>query len=149
MKQISKYIFFLIIFSLSQFIGKAQISLSGKITDSKDNSALNSASIYIPDIKTGAVSKEDGSYEIKNIPNGTYLVEVSFVGFASQTKDVTINGKSVTDFSLERSTIESPEVVVRTYLLPRHSKYNTVFCHYLFPSSQYHISFHRPVFHHR
>src|SRR5450755_2151762 len=112
MKHISKYIFFLSIFMLSQFIGKAQISLNGKITDSKDNSALNGASIYIPDIKTGAVSKADGSYEIKNIPNGTYLVEVSFVGFASQTKDVTVNGKSVIDFSLERSTIESPEVVV-------------------------------------
>jgi len=112
MKHISKYIFFLSIFILSQFIGKAQISLNGKITDSKDNSALNGASIYIPDIKTGAVSKADGSYEIKNIPNGTYLVEVSFVGFASQTKDITVNGKSVTDFSLERSTIESPEVVV-------------------------------------
>jgi iron complex outermembrane receptor protein len=108
----SKYIFFLSIFIFTQFIGKAQISLSGKITDSKGNSALNGASIYIPDIKTGAVSKADGSYEIKNIPNGTYLVEVSFVGFASQTKDVTVNGKSVTDFSLERSTIESPEVVV-------------------------------------
>lgn len=112
MKAISKYIFFLVIFFLIQLIGKAQISLSGKITDNKDNSALNGASIYIPDIKTGAVSRADGSYEIKNIPNGTYLVEVSFIGFASQTKDITVNGQTVINFSLERSTIESPEVVV-------------------------------------
>src|SRR5450631_2963665 len=112
MKHISKYIFFLSIFILSQFIGKAQISLNGKITDSKDNSALNGASIYIPDIKTGAVSKPDGSYEIKNIPNGTYLVEVSFVGFASQAKEITVKGHSTMDFILTRSTIESPEVIV-------------------------------------
>src|SRR5450432_2833625 len=88
-----------------QYTSKAQISLSGKITESKNHTNLNGASIYIPDIKTGAVSKPDGSYEIKNIPNGTYLVEVSYVGFASQTKDVTVNGHSITDFSLERSTI--------------------------------------------
>src|SRR5664279_5693954 len=108
----SKHMFLLISFMMTQFLGKAQIVLSGKITDSKNNTALNGASIYIPDIKTGAASDADGSYEINNIPNGTYLVEVSFVGFASQTKDVTVNGHTVTNFSLERSTIESQEVVV-------------------------------------
>jgi iron complex outermembrane receptor protein len=112
MKQISKNLIFLIAFILTQFLVKGQINLSGKITDDKSNAALNGASIYIPDIKTGTLSKSDGSYEIKNIPNGTYLVEVSFVGFASITKEVTINGKSVMDFTLNRSTIESPGVVI-------------------------------------
>jgi iron complex outermembrane recepter protein len=108
----SKHIFFFLSLILIQFLGNAQITLSGKITDNKGNAALNGASIYIPDIKTGAASNADGSYTIKNIPNGTYLVEVSFVGFASQTKDVTVNGQTVINFSLERSTMESPEVVV-------------------------------------
>ena len=39
-------------------------------------------------------------------------MEVSFVGFASQTKEITVKGHSTIDFVLERSTIESPEVVV-------------------------------------
>src|SRR5674476_172122 len=115
MKQMNvnpRHILLFSLFLFIQFIAEAQISLSGKITEHKNQASLSGASVYIPDLKTGAVSKQDGSYEIKNIPNGTYLVEVSFVGFASQTKDVTVNGKSVTDFSLERSTIESPEVVV-------------------------------------
>ncbi len=112
MKQISKHIIFLAFFIFLQFLANAQVILSGKITDSKSNVALNGASIYIPDIKTGAASDADGNYTIKNIPNGTYLVEVSFIGFASQTKDVTINGQAIVNFSLERSTIESPEVVI-------------------------------------
>ena len=99
-------------FSIIQLISQAQISLSGKITENKNHSGLNGATIYIPDIKTGAVSKADGSYEIKNIPNGTYLVEVSFVGFASQTKEVKVKGLAITDFALDESTLESPEVVV-------------------------------------
>ena len=105
-------ILLLTVFLNFQYISKAQISLSGKVMESKNHTTLNGASIYIPDIKTGGVSKADGSYEIKNIPNGTYLVIVSYVGFASQTKEVTVSGRSVTDFSLERSTIESPEVVI-------------------------------------
>ena len=115
MKQIQvtyRYILLFIMFLMAQFITEAQVSLSGKITDSKNHSSLDGASVYIPDIKTGAVSKHDGSYEIKNIPNGTYLVEVSFVGYASQTKEITVQGHSYIDFKLEMSTIESPEVVV-------------------------------------
>jgi iron complex outermembrane recepter protein len=102
----------LALFIMLQYCTWAQISLTGKITDSKNHEILNGASIYIPDIKTGAVSKADGSYEIKNIPNGTYLIEVSFIGFASQTKEVTVKGHSDADFSLDRSSVESPTVVV-------------------------------------
>lgn len=115
MKQIfvtSKYIPLIFLFSFIKIITQAQISLSGKITEAKNHSTLNGATIYIPDIKTGAVSKADGSYEIKNIPNGTYLVEVSFIGFASQTKEVKVKGLATTDFTLDESTLESPEVVI-------------------------------------
>ncbi len=100
------------VFSFIQLISLAQISLSGKITETKNHSSLNGASVYIPDLKTGAVSKADGSYLIKNIPNGNYLVEVSFVGYASQTKEINIKGLTTTDFLLDQSTLESPEVVI-------------------------------------
>jgi iron complex outermembrane receptor protein len=115
MKQIivsPKYLFLFSLFFFIQFIAEAQISLSGKITEHKNQASLSGASVYIPDLKTGAVSKQDGSYEIKNIPNGTYLVEVSFVGFASQTIEIKVKGLTHTDFVLDRSSIESPEVVV-------------------------------------
>ncbi|HEV8082999.1 MAG TPA: TonB-dependent receptor, partial [Chitinophagaceae bacterium] len=115
MKQVfvtSKYILLVFLFFIIQLISPAQISLSGKITENKNHSSLNGATIYIPDIKAGAVSKADGSYEIRNIPNGTYLVEVSFVGFASQTKEVKVKGLAITDFALDESTLESPEVVI-------------------------------------
>jgi len=115
MKQMNvnpRYILLFSLFFFIQFIAEAQISLSGKITERKNQASLSGASVYIPDLKTGAVSKQDGSYEIKNIPTGTYLVEVSFVGFASQTTEIKVKGLTYTDFVLDRSTIESPEVVV-------------------------------------
>ncbi len=99
-------------FLVIQFIAKAQILLQGKIAESKNHRNLAGASVYIPDIKTGAISKPDGSYEIKNIPNGTYLVQVSFVGYAAQTREVKVKGSTNIDFVLDVSSVESPEVVV-------------------------------------
>ena len=97
-------------FCTINIICTAQISLSGTITGI--NQTLKGASVYIADLKTGTVTNEDGTYLIKNIPNGIYLVEVSFIGFASQIKEVTIKGKSISDFNLDASSIESPEVIV-------------------------------------
>ena len=97
---------------LLQNFSIAQSILKGKITDSKSKSALSGASVYIPDLKTGAAAKADGSYEIKNIPRGTYLVEVSYVGYASQYKEINFKAAETVDFILEESGDESPEVVV-------------------------------------
>lgn len=106
------FIYILIIFfSLLNFAANAQISLSGKITGTDKNN-LKGASVYISDLKTGAITNEEGRYQIKNIPNGIYLVEVSFVGFASQTKEVMVKDKSIIDFELSPSSVESPEVIV-------------------------------------
>ena len=107
-----KYLLLMLIGSVVNFITYAQISLSGKITSGNFQSVLKGASIYIADLKTGTITNEDGNYQIKNIPNGIYLVEVSFIGFASQTKEVIIKGKSIINFNLIASSIESPEVIV-------------------------------------
>ncbi|MEI7801487.1 MAG: TonB-dependent receptor [Bacteroidota bacterium] len=100
-----------ILFLQTQF-SFAQNILSGKITDSKDNSVLEGASVYIPDMKIGAISGADGSYTIKNIPNGTYLLEVSFIGYATQSKEILMSGTITSDFSLVQSSIETQTVVV-------------------------------------
>ncbi|MEO8859888.1 MAG: TonB-dependent receptor [Ginsengibacter sp.] len=112
MKKVIYKLAYGLLFLLIQFKADAQISLSGKITAAKNNIALNGASIYIPDIKIGAVSKPDGTYELNNIPNGTYLVEVSYVGYAAQSKEITVKGHTDINFNLEVSSVESPEVVV-------------------------------------
>ncbi len=126
MKQISKYIFLLIIFILIQFIGKAQVSLSGKITDSKTNVAISGASVYIPDIKTGAVSDATGNYIVKNIPEGTYLVEVDLVSYATKLATINIKGISNKDFELELSPTQLKDIVVTGVIAPTDNQKNPV-----------------------
>ena len=106
------------LFILLQHNSSAQVQLrethriKGVITDSKSKAVLSEASVYIPDLKTGAVSKADGGYLVKNIPKGICLVEVSFVGYASQYKEVDFKETVALDFNLEQTSAESPEVVV-------------------------------------
>ncbi len=107
-----KIILLFLVLIVLHFIPRAQILLSGKITDRSNNKNLTGASLYIPDLKIGTTSKNNGSYTIKNIPNGNYLVVISHVGFAAQTQEIYVHGISTANFSLVRSTTESPEVII-------------------------------------
>ena len=91
----------------------AQNTLSGKVKEaSKDSAALPGVTIYIPDLKLGAVTKEDGTYSINNIPNGTFLVQISSIGYASETKEINVKESATLNIVLSQSTIEYKEVVV-------------------------------------
>ena len=105
-----KYILLLTTCLFFQLIIKAQ--LCGQITDSKNHLKLYGASVYIEDLKIGAFSDISGNYQINNIPNGNYLVSVSFIGYSSKTKEVIIKGNTSGNFDLNISSLESPEVIV-------------------------------------
>ena len=106
------YIFFLVLsLSFSSFI-YAQNEVSGKITDAKTGEALSRVSVYIPDLKAGTASNRDGSYIIKNIPAGTYVIEVSIIGYARQLEKITVKGAKKKDYLLISSSTELKDVVV-------------------------------------
>ena len=87
-------------------------SLSGKVLDSATGKGISAASVYIADLKLGAIADESGSYHFANLPTGTYLVEAHAIGHASQIKNITVTEKAVQDFYLGlQYTEESPVVI--------------------------------------
>jgi iron complex outermembrane receptor protein len=87
-------------------------SLSGKILDSATGTGLAGASIYIADLKLGALADASGNYKFANLPTGTYLVEAHAIGHATQIKNITVSMGAVLDFNLGlQYTEESPVVV--------------------------------------
>ena len=88
------------------------VVLSGKITDAKTGEPLAGASVYLPDLKTGTAANRQGEYIIRNIPKGRYLLEVSFLGYASYTETVDLTGNVKKDFSLKISSVENDAVTV-------------------------------------
>ena len=73
----SLYLFFQTSTTFSQSVG----TLKGIILDSESGDKLISATVFIKNTKLGAHSKHDGSFIIKNIPVGSYDVEISYIGY--------------------------------------------------------------------
>ncbi|MDC0636518.1 TonB-dependent receptor [Flavobacteriaceae bacterium] len=108
---------FLIIFSIT--CNSQNNSLAGKISDGLEN--LSYVNIYIQNTKLGTSSNEDGYYQIKNIPSGTYKIVVSSLGYKTKTTEITFNKneneKIIQNFSLV-SDNSLDEIVVSGNLRP-------------------------------
>jgi iron complex outermembrane recepter protein len=90
----------------------AQISLSGKVTDKGKGDAIPGATIYIPELKTGALTDISGNYKIDNLPKTKVIIQVSFLGYKAVVQSVDLSITSSLDFSLEEAITEMNEVVV-------------------------------------
>jgi iron complex outermembrane receptor protein len=98
-------------FSLPEYAtGKA--SLSGKVTDQSSGEPLPGVSIYFPDLKTGTISHENGSYFIDKLPATKLLVQVSYLGYKMATEIIDLTITQSFNFRLEESVTEISEVVV-------------------------------------
>lgn len=91
---------------------EGKTTLSGKITDKQTGELLPGVSIYIPELKTGAVSSADGMYKIENLPPSIVLVQVSMIGYKLIAEQIDLANVIIKDFALEESVAELNEVVV-------------------------------------
>lgn len=103
-------IIFLILVINSQL--DAQNIISGKITN-QDKKPLVGTTIFIPEMNKGTVSKEDGTFEISNLPNGKIKIQFSYMGYANQIITLNLVGESIRlNIELHQSAIEAEEIVV-------------------------------------
>lgn len=71
---------------LSALCSLAQTQLSGKVLDSEEGTPMQGCTVMLMKADTtglvaGAVSAADGSWLLKNVKDGTYVVKISFVGY--------------------------------------------------------------------
>jgi iron complex outermembrane receptor protein len=90
----------------------AQNSLSGKVSDSTTKKTLPGVVIYIPDLKVAAQTGPDGTYILSGIPKGTFVVQVSLLGYKVFSQPVKIDGPITLNFSLLPSEFQEDEVVI-------------------------------------
>ena len=85
--------------------------ITGKVTDSKDGSAMPGVSVTAKGSSTGTSTGTDGTFRLSVPASATTLV-ISSVGFATQ--EVSIAGKSSIDVQLIVSNSTLGEVIVTT-----------------------------------
>jgi iron complex outermembrane receptor protein len=89
----------------------AQFNLSGTIADEQGN-FLPGASVKIQNTQFGAGTDSNGSFTIKNIPAGEYIILVSFVGFENYINSIEIESDKNISIKLKESIIWGDEVIV-------------------------------------
>ncbi len=101
------------IFSFSAYGQKNLIrySLSGKITDTS-GAPLPGASVYIPDIKKGSIADATGNYNLTNVPAGSYLVEVKYIGYKTIAENIDFDQNKTENFTMQVSVVEESAIVV-------------------------------------
>jgi TonB-linked SusC/RagA family outer membrane protein len=93
-------------------------TISGRVTDAKDGSALPGVTVVIKGTSKGVFTSGNGSYKI-DVPSGATLV-YSFVGYL--TKEVPVGSNNVIDQSLEVDKKQLGEIVVTAVGIKRDEK---------------------------
>ncbi len=92
---------------------KAQLVISGKVTDKDTGETLVGVNIFLPDYSKGTVSDKNGDYAIKGLHKGEVIVNYSFMGYKTVIKKVKIDSLDITmNIALQYAVIQGDEVVV-------------------------------------
>jgi hypothetical protein len=89
------------------------ISISGKVIDAHSGDALPYANVRVLNTSLGTAANISGRFELK-LPHGNYSLFASYIGYYSDTVEVEVkNNINDLDFSLRKTEIQFPEIVIR------------------------------------
>lgn len=88
--------------------------LNGYITEAATGEAIWGANVVLKETSYGSSTNSSGFYSISRIPPGEYVAEISFVGFRSIEKTITLEaGETLRlDAELQEAGLEMDDVVV-------------------------------------
>jgi hypothetical protein len=108
---IARYTFFLLCLIQVPVFAQTKFTISGYIKDAANGEALIGATIYVKALSTGATTNVYGFYSI-TLEAGDYAIDVSYIGFAPQSKLVNLTENVRLDIELKGEGKQLEEVVV-------------------------------------
>ena len=93
-------------------------AVTGRVTAANDNAPLPGVSILVKGTTTGTATDANGGFSINAPANGVLVV--SFIGYA--TREVSIDGRTSFDVSLDEDISQLDEVVVTAFGISRDTK---------------------------
>lgn len=105
----------LLLLMMTTEIWAVNINVKGNIKDKKSKEPLIGATIQIVGSATGAITDLNGNFELKDVKDGIYDIEIKYVGYKTAVrKKVQVVNSKVVVLNLEMDTDEQPlgDVVV-------------------------------------
>lgn len=117
MKTTYLFLLLLMLLYVSDAFSQAQRSegtLSGYVLDKKSEERLPAVTVFVKGTTRGTSSRSDGTFEVKNIPEGKQVVVAQYVGYKPQEINISIAaGKDhPIHFELEEDMFNLEQVVV-------------------------------------
>lgn len=105
-------LFLVLLFIVGSLYGQGK--LTGVVKDATTGEKLPGADIELLHTKLGASTDVNGFFEMENVPQGTYQISVSFIGYQTLTKKVKIqDGRTQTvRIALKENTTSLEEVTI-------------------------------------
>ena len=104
---------FLFIFFLSVSISSySQFTISGNIRNSETGETLPGANVLLQNSFLATVSSSDGSFIIRQIKGGNYLLKISYVRFETLEKQISLEKDLKLSIELSPKTYLSEEVII-------------------------------------
>ncbi|CAL2106901.1 iron complex outermembrane recepter protein [Tenacibaculum sp. 190524A02b] len=105
-----KTVAFLMVLFVSSIINAQNFTLSGKVVDKKQQ-GLEGATIAVKTLKKGTITDFEGGYKL-SLPKGKHLITISYVGFNTLEKEITITSNQNVTFELNSEDNLLEEVLV-------------------------------------
>lgn len=88
------------------------VDFRGTVVNSLDKQGLQGANIFIPDLRRGTSADANGKFQIKDLPAGWHLIEISYSGFTSIILNLEFKSDIEETYQLKPTVAEHNEVVV-------------------------------------
>ncbi len=102
---------FLLVFSYCNLFSQQKCTISGTVSDSKNNETLIGVSVFIPELKAGTTTNEYGFFSL-TVPVGSYILKISTIGFETIEQKIDLSKNSKTNFKMVSTEEQLKEVVV-------------------------------------
>jgi len=109
-----RYILILLFIGTGLAITNAQNTLQGITKDMETNKAIEGVHVFIPELQKGTITNVDGTFELNNLPEGSFKVQFSHIGYKNIIRNVTIASDTVNQMQilLDPTVIRSETVVI-------------------------------------
>ena len=92
-------------------VSAQKYTISGYVSDESSGEQLLSATIYVKELKTGAISNGYGFYSL-NLPKGEYTITYSFIGYRTREFSVSLKEDLKKNVELISIAIQTGEVEI-------------------------------------
>jgi hypothetical protein len=112
MKLSTLSLLFAILFSTNLF-AQENYTISGLVKEASNGETVFGASIFLVGTSVGTLSNEYGFFSI-TVPEGTYTLVVSFIGYSEQSQKILLDKNLNIDFEITETSEQLDEVVIQS-----------------------------------